>query len=191
MVVAILFRIKTFLYHCTMPVQKHTDYVQKCFACQVFSMIRLWLRCMSLQPGLCNVFHMLSQKVKSMPADEKCCGLLLDEVSLKRALTYVKPADRIVGFEDFGDGNVTNKYATHALVMMVRGLKSPWKQPLAYFFACNTTPAVKLKELVCDVVVKLNSVALTVVCVICDQGATNMQMFRMFGVTTERPCADC
>ena len=42
----------------------------------------------------------------------------------------------------------------------------------------------------CDVVVKLNSVALTVVCVICDQGATNMQMFRMFGVTTEIPCAE-
>jgi len=49
---------------------------------------------------------MLSQKVNSMPADEKGCTLLLDEVSLKSALTYVKPADRIVGFEDFGDDNV-------------------------------------------------------------------------------------
>jgi len=72
---------------------------------------------------------------------------------------------------------------------MVQGLSSPWKQPLAYYFACNTTPAAKLKELVCNVVVKLKTVGLTVVCVICDQGATNMQMFSMFGVTTERPSA--
>ena len=47
--------------------------------------------------------------------------------------------------------------------LMVRGLRSPWKQPLAYYFACNTTPAAKLKELACDIVVKLKSVGLTVV----------------------------
>jgi len=50
---------------------------------------------MSLQPGLCNVFYMLSQKVRSMPADERCCALLLDKVSLNRALTI----DRFRGME--------------------------------------------------------------------------------------------
>ena len=62
----------------------------KMFCLPSVSMIRLWLRRMSLQPGLCDsVFHMLShsQKVRSMSADERCCVLLLDEVSLKRALT--------------------------------------------------------------------------------------------------------
>ena len=47
-----------------------------------------------------------------------------------------------------------------------------------------------LKKFVCDAFVELNSAVLTVVCVICDQGATNMQMFQMFGVSADRPYAD-
>ena len=55
-------------------------------------------------------------------ADERCCALLLDEISLKRTLTYAKSTDRIKGSEHFGDGNLTKNHATQALVLMVHGL---------------------------------------------------------------------
>lgn len=162
----------------------------KMFCLPSVSMLRLWLRRMDVKPGLCdNVFIMLQRKAGNMAASERCCVLLLDEVSLKRGLSYVKPTDHIVGFEDYG-GERTKKVANQALVLMVRGLQSRWKQPLAYFLAANTTPAERLKRIVSEAVVKLSSIGLIVVSVICDQGATNQQMFRMFGVTADEPCVN-
>jgi DNA transposase THAP9 len=161
----------------------------KVFCLPSVSMLRLWLRRVNVKPGFCdNVFNLLQRKAQGMPVSDRCCVLLLDEISLKRGLNYSKSADEIVGFEDFGNGDRTQKYANQALVLMARGLRSRWKQPLAYFLACNTSPAKKLKEIVSDTVVKLNGIGLTVVAVICDQGATNQQMFRLFGVTKEEPC---
>lgn len=125
-----------------------------------------------------NVFSMLEKRVAKLPTSERCCALLLDEVSLKRGLTYDKTVDEVNGFEDFGSGVRTGKYANQALVLMARGLQSPWKQPLAYFLACNTTPAETLKNVVTDAVCKLSAIGLVVVCVICDQGATNQQMYQ-------------
>jgi hypothetical protein len=66
-----------------------------------------------------------------MSVDDRCCALLLNEMSLKRSLNYVKSVDRIAGFEDFGPGKRSKKQATQALVLMVRGIKIGWKQPLA------------------------------------------------------------
>lgn len=34
----------------------------------------------------------------------------------------------------------------------------------------------------------LHDFGLNVLCVICDQGATNQQMFRLFGINKENPC---
>jgi len=129
------------------------------------------------------------RKTEKMSDDDRCCSLLLDEMSLKRALTYVKSADRIVGFADFDNGSSTNSYASQALVVMARGIKSNWKQPLAFYFSCNSTPAAKLKEIVTEAVARLKTSGLKVVTVICDQGATNMQMFRMFDVSKDKPHA--
>jgi hypothetical protein len=60
---------------------------------------------------------------------------------------------------------------------------------LAYFFVSNTTPAERLKVLVEHCIIKLSSVGFTTACVVCDQGATNQQMFRLFGVDRDKPYA--
>lgn len=149
------------------------------------------MRRVSLKTGFCeHVFDMLCYKAKVMPELNRNCCLVLDEISLKCGLKYCKREDRVIGYEDFGTGNESQKVANHALVLMARGLFDRWKQPIAYFFAHNSSPAVKRHELVAESIRRLRSVGFTVQCVICDQGATNRQMFSMFGVTVDEPFVD-
>jgi hypothetical protein len=154
------------------------------------SMLRLWMSKIDVTPGFCtNVFVMMQQKSQKLSDSDRMCALVFDEITLKTAVTYDKFSDSIVGYENFGEFGSTEKPANHALVLMARGLKSKWKQPLAYFLVSNTTSAERLKVIVEHCIKQLSSANFTTVCVICDQGATNQQMFKMFSITTEKPYA--
>jgi DNA transposase THAP9 len=72
---------------------------------------------------------------------------------------------------------------------MARGLKTKWKQPLAYFLVSNTTSAERLKLFVEHCIMKLSAANFNTVCVICDQGSTNQQMFKLFGISQDKPYA--
>ena len=75
-----------------------------------------WLLRVNVKPGFCgNVLSMLQRKTKSMLANDKCCVLLLHEISLKCGLNFPKSEDDIVGFET-GKGGRTERYANQALV---------------------------------------------------------------------------
>lgn len=82
--------------------------------------------------------------------------------------------------------------ATHALVFMVRGLRTKSKQASICIFAFFFT-APKLTELISECIDRLCEVGLIVRCIICDQGATNMAAVRNLGCTGNnlsftRPC---
>ena len=59
----------------------------------------------------------------------------MDEISLKAKLYYDCSKDYIIAFEDFGDGQTSGQAANSALVLMVRGLISKWKQPVIHYLA--------------------------------------------------------
>jgi len=163
----------------------------KMFYLPSVSMLRVWMRRISVGVGFTsNVFDMLCRKAETMCAMSRICCLVLDEISLKSGFKYCRQNDRIIGYEDFGEGCDCDKPANHALVLMARGLFDRWKQPLAYFFVSNTSPATKLHRIVTECTRKLRSAGFTVACIICDQGATNRQMFDMFGVTVDVPYVD-
>jgi hypothetical protein len=56
---------------------------------------------------------------------------MFDEMSITENLHYNQKFDFIEGFEDLGRRGRTNKIANHALVLMARGLRRKWKQPVA------------------------------------------------------------
>ena len=116
--------------------------------------------------------------------------LLLDEMSLKSTVSFDPPRDVIVGFENFGHLGTGTALSNNALVFMVKGLCAKWKQPIGYFLSHNAACADKLMSLVVTAVKKLSAVDLDVRVVICDQGSTNQQMFRLLGVTAEKPFAE-
>jgi len=76
----------------------------------------------------CVMFKLLSLRVSGLPTCERQCALVFDDMSLSCLLSYDKNLDRVIGYAD--DGTI----ATHALVFMVRGIKTKWKQAVAFFF---------------------------------------------------------
>jgi hypothetical protein len=170
---------------------KAYSFCQRFFVLPSKRSLQIWLAKLEIKPGFSDsVFSVLKNKVRSMAEQDKVCVLLLDEMSLKTALSYDAASDAIVGFEDYGHLGTGKNLANSALVFMVKGLRAKWKQPIGYFLAHNTTAADKLKPLVISAIEKLANIGLIVRVVICDQGATNQQMYRLFGVSVDKPFAD-
>lgn len=67
---------------------------------------------------------------------DKVCTIGWDEMSLTANLNFDQIKDYIDGFEELGSKRTTD-FSTHALVFMVRGIKSAYKQPIAYFLTQN------------------------------------------------------
>lgn len=89
------------------------------------------------------------------------------------------------GFVDLGNGysSDADELATEALVFMAVGLKSQWKQPIAYFLINGITADIQ-KELVTHAVELLEDCGIDVVALTLDGSATNMSMLRKFGCST-------
>ena len=127
----------------------------------------------NIMPGFVTfIFEALKLKVDSMEQKEKYVALVFDEMSLKTSLVYNSGLDKIEGFEDFGESN-SPFIADHALVFMVRGLLSKWKQPLAYFLTAGTVTADKLQQLTRNCIDRIEQIGLHTKVLICDQGSNN------------------
>ena len=96
--------------------------------------LQLWLAKLDVKPGFNDiVLEILQKKVAAMPEErDKCCCLVFDEMALKSGLSYDLSRDSVYGFEDFGSG-ATHSICNSALVFMVKGLSSKWKQPIGFF----------------------------------------------------------
>lgn len=93
-----------------------------------------------------NLMTFIKNAVSSMDDSEKYVILSWDEMSVQSHLDFAEIKDYIDGFSDV-NGIRTSKFARHALVFMVRGIKSPFKQPLTYHLTDNID-AEKLSELI-------------------------------------------
>lgn len=101
---------------------------------------------------------------------DRICVLCMDEMSLKTNLFYNSSADIVIGLEDNGRTR-TNKPASSVTVLMVKGIKSAWKQPIAYCFSATTNKATDMKMLLGMAVEQLTKIGLSVKCLITDMGS--------------------
>jgi hypothetical protein len=90
---------------------------------------------------LTEVFQFLAVKVQDMNAQEKECCLTLDEMSVTASVDFDIRSGNLIGDVNLpGHSGV----ATHALVFMLGGLTTRWKQPLLI-----TLLTTRLMELYC------------------------------------------
>ena len=106
-----------------------------------------------------------------MASQDKNCALIFDEMSIKRALSY-DSRDEIEGLEDLGNG-LGKSIAFSALVFLVRGLKTKWKQPLSFHISTSTIKHDVLRDLICQAIREVRETGLNPVVLICDQGPNN------------------
>ena len=107
---------------------------------------------------------------------------------LKTALVYNHGLDEIEGFEDLHEIGSSHFIADHALVFMVRGLFSKWKQPVGYFLTAGTVKPEILQQLTKTCIDKLVEIGLHTQVLICDQGSNNRSFLQKLEmVSIEKP----
>ena len=71
--------------------------------------------------------------------------------------------------------NMICSITNHALLFIVRGLYSKWKQPVAYYLSRGSTKAEMLVQFLKDVHGACQNVGLHVVATVCDMGTNNVR----------------
>ena len=138
----------------------------------------------------CGVTKTIKDCLKEManrmmdPLD-KVCILMWDEVSLQLNVQYCAEKDKLVGLEDWGT-NRTAKYADHALVFMLRGIKTGWKVPVAYNFCTAQTTHGQLIYCIKEVVRAVTEAGFIVAATVCDQGSSNMKAIKTMQQDTDK-----
>ncbi|XP_063822851.1 uncharacterized protein LOC135072744 [Ostrinia nubilalis] len=132
-----------------------------------------------------NIFRVLQHKTRKWDTKKKLCSILFDEVSLTPHLTYVESQDEIRGFKDFGYEREL-RFCDHALVLMLKGVCSNWKQPICFYFCEGTTAAATVVRILKEVVTRVSESGLIPLAIVCDQGSTFRTAINMLKLETER-----
>lgn len=140
-----------------------------------------------LQTGFVNsAAEVLKQKCDDMSERSKEAVLVLDEMSIRRDLSYNSNSDIIDGLEDLGFQR-TSAIGGEICVFMLRGLFDSWKCVLNYFVSESAIKGHSLKEIVQKNLEHAMNLGFKVRAVVCDQGSNNRKCFSEFGVTKEKP----
>lgn len=107
-----------------------------------------------------------------------------DEVSLDPHIDYCNINDQIVGFEDFAESKIVQpeivrtddvpNIADHSLTFLIRGLKSAWKYPAAFYFVDSATKTEQLVQCISTILGRIIDVGLIPLITVCDQARTNI-----------------
>lgn len=139
------------------------------------------------EPGISDtIFNAIKIRTATIEKNDKMCILCLDEMSIKANLFYSIKKDKIIGFHDTGS-NKSFDVPQNSLVIMARGLKMNWKQPLGFFLTHSTCPAVDIKTLIECAIKKLHAIDIQVVAIVTDQGSNFCQLTKLLNITIEKP----
>lgn len=114
-------------------------------------------------------FEKIKKTMAERDVPDRLCSLIFDEVSLTANITYNAQTDEMQGFAN----NKPDRFANHALVFMVKGVKCNFKQPAAYYFT-NALDKIELKKIIKTVVKHVVESGLIIVNTVCDQSTVNV-----------------
>ena len=140
-------------------------------------------------PGVqSDIISWLSNKIVNMRDQEKDVVLMLDEMQVSKQLQYDKGLNKFLGsvstevLMQTGSCDSTVPLACHALVYMIRGLTSNWKQVVAYYLTGASVSGEALWQLTKNLVQVLGGCGINVRAVVSDMGAANKGMWKVVGV---------
>lgn len=167
----------------------------KCYRllCKVFSMpsvrtLQKVIKSPDFKPGFNqSILSTIKKAMETMTPRDKVCAIITDEMSLKQAVHYDEPADRVKGFEELGKSHRSSFVANYASAFMVRSLYRKWKQLFGYCFTSGPITHSRLQSLLLEGICELRKAGMECIVFICDQGAGNRAMLARLGVTKEQP----
>ncbi|XP_047988467.1 uncharacterized protein LOC125228064 [Leguminivora glycinivorella] len=139
-----------------------------------------------IKPGINRqLFSHIRNTVKNWGQQQKLCSIVFDEIALTPYLTYNESNDLIHGFVDVA-GERKMKFCDHALVFMIRGICSSWRQCISYYFCEGTTSTNEMQEILKQIVAEVAQTGLIPLGLVCDQGSTFRTAIKKFREETIR-----
>ena len=121
-------------------------------------------------------------KLKMKPEERECC-LTFDEMVIQAGMQYDRELSCMCG-------NITlpehEGETTHALVLMLGGITTRWKQTVAYRFTGNSVHGATLKPIVLEILQRTKDIVLHVNSVTSDMGSANRALWQRFGKVCSR-----
>ena len=117
---------------------------------------------------------------RHLPSCNCRCCLMLDAMSIKKAIEYDQATGTSTGFVNLGNNVDSQEECTEALVFMVVGLTGRWKAPVAYFLT-HVLSAATQHQLVLHTIQSLAEIGMQVCTLTMDGHATNTAMCGLFG----------
>ncbi|KAJ8914935.1 hypothetical protein NQ315_016089 [Exocentrus adspersus] len=138
-----------------------------------------FIRCQFRETGInTNIFDNLKKRAAKLDESEKYVSVIFDEMSIMPAINFNEKLGKIIGFEDMGNGKRS--------VVYIRGIKKPFKQPVAYCFSSRGgAKAIEIKVLLKKILSLLLEYQLKPITVICDQAAANVNVIKTLDRITE------
>lgn len=112
---------------------------------------------------------------------------MIDAMAVRKQIEYDTRSKIFTGYVDLGDGADHDREAKEALVVMVVGLRSKWKAPIAYYLTDTLTAEVQT-QLVLHNLEKLFELGFVVNSLTMDGHASNRAMAKLLGCSLEVLC---
>ena len=145
-------------------------------------------------PGIQHdVIEWFNVKSSTMKIQEKDCTLMIDEMQIKKCVEYDRGLKRYLGYvsSELSWTSGAAELADHALVFMIRGMSTNWKQTVAYFFSGRSIQGSALWSIASEIVCILGRIGIFVRAIVSDMGSSNQAMWRAAGIHAGRNSVSC
>lgn len=189
--------------------------LRKIFVLPTTRSLSKWLENVDVYTGFNEpVLEMLKIKCKTMSVQERLCTIAFDEMTLKELITYNSKSDVFDGFVNAKMTSLSQKesvskftkscnkdrfynladerlncpqFANEAMAVVVRGIRSDFKQIIGYFVSHNAMPGEQLQEIIQEAIRKVQATGLIPKVVVMDQGSNNQSAFNLLGISEAKP----
>lgn len=120
---------------------------------------------------------------------ERHAALLLDEMAIKPSLQFDNSTKSVVGRPTMllsGNLDSSKELASHALVFMLAGMSTRWKQTVGYELTANSYSADEVLRKLFYYVKRADDVGVTIKTIISDMGPLNRGFWKLLHITANR-----
>lgn len=139
---------------------------EKGFPLPHVSTLQRWYRKNDICEGILTSTIDFMQHKSELAYDDKICVLAFDEMKVVEAYEYDQIADLV------------RKPANNVQVVMARGLRKSWKQPVFFDYDCQMN-----QKILGSIIVALHNAGFPVVAIVCDMGPTNRKLWKDLNVS--------
>lgn len=114
---------------------------------------------------------------------EKHATLVFDEMNIKPGLQLDSGLSTVIGRPTLKSSNeAPNEFATHALVYMLAGVSTRWKQIVAYDFTGTSYNPLEIYERIKQIIYKAHEIGITVRAIVSDMGPQNRSLWKSLNI---------